>query len=101
MVEVEEPIEQVVHDVEHDVTVQCHIVAKSPLRELFGRHEQQTVAAGEEVQVTEQDQVVARVVPPKPAATPDFLARAKAVWGETPSGKALSTVVSEARGCDS
>ena len=59
------------------------------------------VAAGEEVQVTQQDQVVARVVPPKPAATPDFLARAKAVWGETPPGEALSAVVSEARGGES
>lgn len=56
------------------------------------------VAAGEEVQVTQQDQVVARVVPAKPVPTPDFLARAKAVWGEAPAGKPLSTVVSEARG---
>ena len=56
------------------------------------------VAAGEEVEVTEQDQVVAKVVPARPAPTPDFLGRAKAVWGETPSGKALSAVVSEARG---
>ncbi len=29
---------------------------------------------------------------------PDFLARAKAIWGESPSGKPLSTLVSEARG---
>jgi antitoxin (DNA-binding transcriptional repressor) of toxin-antitoxin stability system len=56
------------------------------------------VAAGEEVQVTEQDQVVARVVPAKPVVTPDFLARAKAVWGEAPPGKPLSAVVSDARG---
>jgi antitoxin (DNA-binding transcriptional repressor) of toxin-antitoxin stability system len=56
------------------------------------------VAAGEEVQVTQQDQVIARVVPAAPAPTPDFLARAKAVWGETPPGKPLSAVVSEARG---
>jgi len=46
----------------------------------------------------QQDQVVARVVPAKPVATPDFFARAKAVWGETPTGKPLSAVVSEARG---
>ena len=59
------------------------------------------VAAGEEVQVTQQDQVVARVVPAKPAVTPDFLARAKAVWGEAPTGKPLSAVVSEARGDES
>ncbi len=56
------------------------------------------VAAGEEVQVTQQDQVVARVVPAKPVATPDFLARAKAVWGKTPPGEPLSAIVSEARG---
>ena len=58
------------------------------------------VAAGEEVQVTHEDQVVARVVPARPAATPDFLARAKAVWGEAP-GQPLSAVVSEARGRES
>ena len=56
------------------------------------------VAAGEEVEVTEQDRVVAKVVPAKAAPTPDFLGRAKAVWGETPPGQALSAVVSEARG---
>jgi antitoxin (DNA-binding transcriptional repressor) of toxin-antitoxin stability system len=56
------------------------------------------VAAGEEVQVTDQDQVVARVVPAKSVATPDFLARARAVWGETPAGKTLSAIISEARG---
>src|SRR5437667_10755529 len=59
------------------------------------------VAAGEEVQVTQQDRVVARVVPAEPVATPDFLARAKAVWGEAPAGKPLSAVVSEARGGES
>ena len=59
------------------------------------------VAAGEEVQVTQQDQVVARVVPAQPVATPDFLARAKSVWGETPPGKPLSAVVLEARGGES
>ena len=59
------------------------------------------VAAGEEVQVTQQDQVVAKVVPAKPVATPDFLGRAKAVWGEAPTGKLLSSVVSEARGDES
>ena len=59
------------------------------------------VAAGEEVQVTQRDQVVAKVVPAQPVATPDFLARAKAVWGEAPAGKPLSAVVSEARGGES
>ena len=36
-----------------------------------------------------------------PAATPDFLARAKAVWGETPPDKSLSALVLEARGGES
>jgi antitoxin (DNA-binding transcriptional repressor) of toxin-antitoxin stability system len=56
------------------------------------------VAAGEEVQVTQQDKVIARVVPARPAPRPDFLARAKAIWGEQPPGKPLSEIVLEARG---
>ena len=31
------------------------------------------------------------------AAEPDFLARAKAIWGELPAGKPLSGLVSELR----
>lgn len=42
----------------------------------------------------------ARTVPEKPVAAPDFLTRAKAVWGEAPPGKSLSAVVSEARGVE-
>jgi len=37
---------------------------------------------------------------PKPAgsvAEPDFLARAKAIWGESPAGEPLSVVVSQTR----
>ena len=58
------------------------------------------VAAGEEVQVTNQEKVIAKVVPATPAtaAQPDFLARARAIWGEQPPGKLLSALVSEARG---
>ncbi|MEO6788833.1 MAG: hypothetical protein ABI318_22150 [Chthoniobacteraceae bacterium] len=33
-----------------------------------------------------------------PASEPDFLSRAKAIWGEAPAGKPLSALVSEARG---
>ena len=57
------------------------------------------VAAGEEVELTQRTRVVARVVPPVPVAQPDFLARAKAIWGEQPAGQALSRLVNEARGC--
>ena len=51
--------------------------------------------------MTEQNKVVARVVPAMPVPQPDFLARAKAVWGEQPPGKPLSEVVAEARGGES
>jgi len=39
---------------------------------------------------------------PRPAVTalppePDFLARAKAIWGDAPAGQPLSALVSEAR----
>ena len=58
------------------------------------------VAAGEEVQVTQADEVVAKVVPvPSESGTwPDFLARAQAIWGEHPTGPPLSALVAESRG---
>jgi hypothetical protein len=46
----------------------------------------------------QQDEVIAKVVPASPAPRPDFLARAKAIWGEQPPGKPLSELVLEARG---
>ena len=55
------------------------------------------VVAGEEVQVTERDKVVARLLPPAAVQSPDFVGRAKAVWGDAPAGQSLSTVVSDAR----
>ncbi len=60
------------------------------------------VAAGEEVEVTQQEKVVAKVVPAtrQVVSQPDFVARAKAIWGEQPPGKPLSVVVAEARGGD-
>ena len=55
------------------------------------------LAAGEEVEVTQQDQVVAKLVPAS-RPQPDFLARAKAVWGDQPPGQPLSTLVNDTRG---
>ncbi len=55
------------------------------------------VTAGEEVQITDHDKTVARVLPPSPVA-PDFLARAEAIWGARPEGEALSALVDESRG---
>jgi antitoxin (DNA-binding transcriptional repressor) of toxin-antitoxin stability system len=57
------------------------------------------VAAGEEVQMTDHDKVVAKLVPAA-AAQPDFLNRARAVWGENPPGQSLSEIVAEGRGGD-
>lgn len=54
------------------------------------------VAAGEEVQMTDADRVVAKIVPAV-ASQPDFLGRAKAVWGENPPGKSLSEIVAAAK----
>jgi antitoxin (DNA-binding transcriptional repressor) of toxin-antitoxin stability system len=50
------------------------------------------VAAGEEVELTQQEKVVARVVP---ATQPDFLARAKSIWGEQPAGQPLNALARE------
>lgn len=60
----------------------------------------QWIASGEEVEVTQQDQVLARLVPALrvPVAHPDFVSRAKTVWGHQPSGKPLSELVAEGRG---
>ncbi len=59
------------------------------------------LAADEEIEVTEGERIVARILPatesPAPA-TPDFLARAQVIWGPNPTGPALSTVVHESRG---
>jgi antitoxin (DNA-binding transcriptional repressor) of toxin-antitoxin stability system len=55
------------------------------------------VSAGEEVQMTDHDRVVAKLIPAA-GPQPDFVNRAKAIWGENPSGKSLSEIVSEARG---
>jgi antitoxin (DNA-binding transcriptional repressor) of toxin-antitoxin stability system len=45
------------------------------------------IAADEEVEVTQQEKVVATLVPAtrETVAQPDFLARAKAIWGEQPA----------------
>jgi antitoxin (DNA-binding transcriptional repressor) of toxin-antitoxin stability system len=58
------------------------------------------VERGEEVQVLRRKKVVARLVAPEPVArqAPNFVRRAQSIWGKKPRGKALSKVVSEARG---
>lgn len=57
------------------------------------------VERGEEVQVLRRNKVVARLLPPRPqpSQSPDFVARARAVWGDAPKGVALSAIVSVSR----
>ena len=58
------------------------------------------VEKGEEVQIVRRKKLVAKIVPllPSGADTPDFMTRAKKVWGASPRGKLLSEVLSEDRG---
>jgi antitoxin (DNA-binding transcriptional repressor) of toxin-antitoxin stability system len=58
------------------------------------------VENGEEVLIMRRKEVVAKLVPPGPKKikSPDFLDRAKRVWGEAPRGKPLSDLASDARG---
>jgi antitoxin (DNA-binding transcriptional repressor) of toxin-antitoxin stability system len=54
------------------------------------------VSNGEEVEIIDQDRLVARVVPPL-RSSPDFLGRARAIWGDHPEGASLSSIVGESR----
>lgn len=58
------------------------------------------VDGGEEVRVVRRGKVVARLLPPSPevAETPDFVHRARVIWGDAPAGESLSRLVSEGRG---
>jgi len=58
------------------------------------------VERGEEVLVYRRKRLVARLVPPTPAAveSPDFIARARAIWDERAIDTPLSRLVDEARG---
>jgi hypothetical protein len=53
-----------------------------------------------ELAVLRRGKMVAKLVPPdpRPPASPDFVARARAVWGGQPVGRALSRIVSDSRG---
>ena len=58
------------------------------------------VSRGEVVEITRRNRVVARLVPatPRPVGgLPDFVARARAIWGRRPPGKPASELVIEAR----
>ena len=58
------------------------------------------VERGEEVRVLRRKRVVARLLPPepRPAESPDFVERARGVWGNKPRGKRLSEIALDGRG---
>ena len=58
------------------------------------------VEAGEEVRVTRRHAVVARIVPERDQTRvqhPDFVLRARQVWGKAPRGTTLSRTVIDGR----
>ena len=58
------------------------------------------VARGEVVEITRRNRVVARLVPATRRAKgelPDFVARARAIWGKHPTGRTTSAIVIEGR----
>jgi len=59
------------------------------------------VAQGEEVQITRRNKLVAKLVSAHDNAgsseLPDFSGRARAIWGDAPIGKSLSSIVVEDR----
>jgi len=58
------------------------------------------VAQGEEVQITRRSRTVAKLVPSRDAQAvelPDFAARARAIWGDSPGGKSLSSIIVDDR----
>jgi prevent-host-death family protein len=59
-----------------------------------------SVSRGEVVEITRRNRVVARLVPAAPRLTgklPDFVARARAIWGRRPRGLPTSEIVIAAR----
>ena len=58
------------------------------------------VARGEVVTITRRNRVVARLVPaagPPQHGIPDFVARARALWGTEPTGRPTSQFVIDGR----
>ena len=55
------------------------------------------IAQQETLEITHGGAVAATLLPTGPHKNPDFLARAKRIWGENPPGKPLSEIVAEAR----
>ena len=55
------------------------------------------IAQRESLDIVADGEVTATLVPKARVPEPDFVARAKRIWGEVPPGKPLSELVSESR----
>ena len=55
------------------------------------------IADREALEIHAEGRLAATLVPARPMAEPDFLARARRIWGEQPGGKPLSEIVAETR----
>ena len=58
----------------------------------------QAIDRGERLEILSNGAVTATLVPGAKPIEPDFLARAKRIWGEQPSGVPLSEIVAASRG---
>lgn len=59
----------------------------------------QVVEAGQSVGITRRKQLVAKIVPMQPElALPDFVSRARRVWGKSWQGLASEKLLDETRG---
>ena len=58
----------------------------------------QASALGESIEIFQNGSLTATFVPKAKPAEPDFLARAKRIWGEVPYGTPLSEIVAASRG---
>lgn len=55
------------------------------------------IANRESLEIIAAGVVAATMIPRAKPAEPDFVARARRIWGETPAGKPLSELTSEGR----
>ena len=58
----------------------------------------QAIARGERLEIVHNGALTATLVPETKPAEPDFLARAKRIWGGHPPGAPLSEIVAASRG---
>ncbi|HYR57109.1 MAG TPA: hypothetical protein VEO95_00710 [Chthoniobacteraceae bacterium] len=55
------------------------------------------IAQRERLEILDAGEVTATLLPKGLIAEPDFVARARRIWGDAPIGKPLNEVVSESR----